>query len=69
MTAARWLFLAPFMWLALMYVAHPHDSAKAVVGWAVIFAPLYLAGCVAEACARIQEFRRYRSLRGRGATS
>ena len=69
MTAARWLFLAPFMWLALMYVVHPHNFAKAVVGWAVIFAPFYLAGAVAEACAQSPECRKYRSLRGRGVTS
>jgi hypothetical protein len=57
----RWLLLAPVVWLALIYVAHfRHDPVKAVIGWALLFAPLYLAVCVAEIYARIYEWRAYR---------
>jgi hypothetical protein len=44
-----------------MYAVHPHDPGKAVLGWALVFAPFYVAVCVAEALARIQEFRKYRN--------
>jgi hypothetical protein len=60
MTAARWLLLAPAVWLALMYAVHPSNPAKAVIGWALVFAPFYLAVSVAEALARVQEFWKYR---------
>jgi hypothetical protein len=66
MTAARTLLLAPAAWLALMYAVHPRDPGKAVLGWALVFAPFYLAVCVAEALARIQERWKYRNDGRRG---
>jgi hypothetical protein len=58
----QWPLLAPVLWLALMYVIHSSkDPVQAVIGWALIFAPLYLAVVVAELFARIGEWRRYRA--------
>ena len=58
----KWLFLAPALWLVFIYVVHSaKDPVQAVVGWALIFAPLYLVVLIAEVYARIQEWIRYRS--------
>jgi hypothetical protein len=58
----QWPLLAPVLWLALIYVIHSSkDPVQAVIGWALIFAPLYLAVFVAELFARIEEWRRYRA--------
>ena len=66
MATQRWLFLAPVLWLAFIYVVHSSkDPVRAVVGWALIFAPLYLAVCIAEVYARIYEWRKYRNFEKR----
>jgi hypothetical protein len=58
----QWLLLAPILWFVLIYVVHSSkDPVQAVIGWALLFAPLYLAVGIAEVYARIHEWRRYRS--------
>ena len=58
----KWLFLAPALWLVFIYVVHSSkDPVRAVVGWALILAPLYLVIVIAEVYARIQEWRQHRS--------
>jgi membrane protein YdbS with pleckstrin-like domain len=60
MTGARWLLFIPAIWLILMYAVHTQDPVKAVVGWAIIFAPLVVAICVTEVLARIAEWWHHR---------
>jgi hypothetical protein len=60
MTAARWLLCIPAIWLILMYAVHTQDPVKAVVGWAIIFAPFIVAIGFAEVLARIAEWRHHR---------
>jgi hypothetical protein len=60
--APLWLFLAPVLWLAFIYVAHfSNEPLEAVIGWALIFAPFYLVVCIAELYARIHDWWKYRS--------
>jgi len=64
----QWLFLAPLFWLAFIYVVHTsNDPGKAVIGWALIFAPFYLVVGLAEVYARVEEWRRHRRGKARGA--
>jgi hypothetical protein len=56
MTSAGWLLLVPVVWLVLMYSVHTQDPVKAVVGWAIVFAPFVVAIGVAEVLARIGEW-------------
>jgi hypothetical protein len=66
MATQRWLFLGPVLWLAFVYVMHSSKNpVQAVVGWALIFAPMYLVVCVAEVYARIYEWRTYRNFEKR----
>ena len=60
MTGARWLLCIPAMWLILMYAVHTQDPVKAVVGWAIVFAPFVVAICVARCSLRIAEWRHHR---------
>ena len=61
-----WLFLAPVLWLAFIYVAHFNkEPVEAVIGWALIFAPFYFVVCIAELYARIHEWRRYHAFERR----
>jgi hypothetical protein len=60
MTVARWLLLAPALWLAFVYLLHSNkEPGKAVLGWTLIFAPYCVAIGIAEVWARIEEWRRY----------
>ena len=69
MTSA-WLFLTPVFWLAVVYLVHAaREPVKAVIGWAVVFAPFYLVVLIAELYARIHEWRRYRSFETRKSRS
>ena len=66
----QWLFLAPVLWLAFIYLVHASkDPVKAVIGWALIFAPFYFMALIAELYARIHEWRRYRSFETRTSRS
>jgi hypothetical protein len=56
-----WLFLAPALWLALIYLLHASGNPwKAVMGWALLLAPIYIAIGLAEVYARVDGWRRRR---------
>ena len=69
MMTPQWPLIAPVLWLAIIYFMHSSKNPiQAVIGWSLIFAPLFLAVGVAEVYAHVQEFLKYRSFRGAGST-
>jgi hypothetical protein len=60
-----WLFLAPAVWMAFVYVMHVSRGPwKAVMGWALLFAPFYLVLGLAEVYARVEDWRKHRKGKG-----